>query len=130
MTATFNRRLEQGALFTQVVLGLAVFAHVAGVKAVGAALAIIPVWLFIYRPGPKALLASQQQRRYESLCVKMSSMSDEELALEFSRISGQDSEPADFICKAAENALHINAKCEPPHTLGVMQKCMRLIAGS
>ncbi len=117
-------------MFIQIALGLAVFADVAGIKAVGAALAIIPVWMFVYRPGPKALLASQQQRRYESLCVRMTNMPDEDLASEFSKISDQDSEAADFICKAAENALHVNVNSEPPHRLGFSKKLLLLIAGS
>lgn len=130
MTATFNGRLDRAASFTQIVLGLAVFSSVSSMKIVGAAVAIISVWVFVYQPGRKALLASQQQRRYEALCIKMARLSDDELAEEYVRLGERNSEVMEFICMAAENAEHINHKSNPPHKLGPLHRALLLIAGS
>lgn len=130
MTANFSRRLENAAIFLQITLGLAVFSDFASMKVVGAAVSIISIWVFVYRPGTKALLASQQQRRYEGLCVKMAGLSDTELAEQVEALGQLDSEIPDFICRAAENAEHIYNNSLAPYPLSLVQKALVRIAGS
>lgn len=55
MTANFSRRLENAAIFLQITLGLAVFSDFASMKVVGAAVSIISIWVFVYRPGSSTL---------------------------------------------------------------------------
>lgn len=130
MTSTFNRRLDNAAIFAQIVLGLAVFGSLLSVRIVGITVSVVSIWIFVYRPGHKALLASQQQRRYERLCAKMGNLSDTQLADEYGTIGEKNSEIPEFICRAAENAEHHNHNSAPPHQLRWHQRALCLIAGS
>ena len=129
MTSIFWGRLDKAVIFIQLCLGASAFTDLANLKLIGGTLAVSSVWTFVYQPGAKAALAEQQKQQYESLCVRMALLSDEELAIALAKIQEKDCAELGCLCRAAEHFESIKLGVSPTISLSWQDRIAAWIAG-
>lgn len=129
MTAIYWGRLDKVVTFVQLCLGASAFTDLANLKLIGATLAASSVWTFVFQPGAKAALAEQQKQQYESLCVRMSLLSDEELAESLAKVQEKDCSELGGLARAAEYFESMKLGVIPKVGLSWQDRLIAWIAG-
>ena len=110
MYANFNGHIFNLTSFIQIILGSAVMADITHTFFAGLLFAILPAWLFIYKPGEKASKAYAQASRYEKLILTRDEFTDEELYELIKDYSFLNAQGCGFLIRpakvAAENAFN------------------------
>lgn len=86
-------------------------------------------YTLVYQPGSKAALADLQKRQYESLCARMTSLSDDDLRDAYAKVQENDSAEVGALCDAAYNGELIRLGHPPKHDLSRREKILAWIAG-
>src|SRR5437868_2040846 len=91
MSSSLWGRIDKAISLFQVCLGASAFTSVTNLKVVGCLVVLSSAYTLVYQPGSKAALADLQKRQYESLCARMTSLSDDDLSDAFAKVQENDS---------------------------------------
>lgn len=131
MTSTLLGRIDRGTSFAQLFLGASVFANGPSwlQYVIATLLCGITVFVIVYQPAVKQMLAAAQHDAYECLLTKSKLLSDEDIAEHLVAIQKQDSAVLGALCNPAHVGECIRLEREPNVRLNRHERLIAWMAG-
>lgn len=131
MTSTLLGRIDRGTSFAQLFLGAAVFANVPNwlQYLIATLLCAITVFVIVYQPAVKQMLAAAQRDSYDGLLAKSKFLSDTEISEQLVAIQKQDSTVLGALCNPAHLGECIRLDREANVTLDTHERLVAWLAG-
>jgi len=131
MTSTLLGRIDRGTSFAQLFLGAAVFANGPNwvQNSIATLLCAITVFVIVYQPAVKQMLAATQRDAYDSLHAQSASLSDEQISEQLLAIQRQDSAVLGALYNPAHFGECIRLNREPNVTLNRHERLIAWLAG-
>jgi hypothetical protein len=131
MTSTLLGRIDRGTSFAQLFLGASVFANVPNwlQYLIATSLCGITIFVIVYQPAVKQMLAAAQRDAYDGLLAKSKLLSDTEISEQLVTIQKQDSAVLGALCNPAHVGECIRLDREPNVSLNRHERVMAWLAG-
>ncbi|MGF6936832.1 hypothetical protein OKW41_005994 [Paraburkholderia sp. UCT70] len=131
MTSTLLGRIDRGTSFAQLFLGASIFANGPNwlQYVIATLLCAITVFVIVYQPAVKQMLAAAQRDAYDCLLVKARDLPDAEISEQLVAIQKQDSAVLGALCNPAHLGECIRLDREPNVTLDRHERLVAWLAG-
>ncbi len=128
MQSMLLARLERASHFLLMTPGAAIAARAASVPS-GLGVFVLAMFLFVWQPGTKSVLASAQKQNYENLRAKIDDLPKAGLQQGFALLQENDSQTPGCLCEVACMGEMIRRGITPDFSLTWLQKVMAFMAG-